>query len=241
MRYRLTDLELLRLKNGLQASMATFFVDSIEDYIWEAVFSYTKQITFVDPLDQIRKKLLYDVVDNEKKIGWSAKTIQLGGQIQINGGFEVVIQRADIFDKSHLLGFGNLTKETKPEILGKALLKHWRAKVIEDARLQGVEDKRVCILLKGKNYTFGYLEESLYEHTDDEFVWNWTNSAKKGLQGKLKSSGQLMYRWYPSGYQLFEHFIIPSDIQVFELAIKRLPADSLIDYLVNTLNNSEYD
>jgi len=30
------------LRKGLQAAMATFFVDGIEDFIWEAIFAYVK-------------------------------------------------------------------------------------------------------------------------------------------------------------------------------------------------------
>ena len=38
------------------------FVDDIEDYIWEAIFAYSKDIPPVDPLTNIRSKRLFDVV-----------------------------------------------------------------------------------------------------------------------------------------------------------------------------------
>ena len=71
--YFLTEEEELRLQKGLQASIAVPLLDSIEDFIWESVFCYTKKIPYVDPFTNIRSKKLYDVVDKVKKIGWSAK------------------------------------------------------------------------------------------------------------------------------------------------------------------------
>jgi len=40
--YRLNSRENSLLRKGLQAAMATFFVDGIEDFIWEAIFAYVK-------------------------------------------------------------------------------------------------------------------------------------------------------------------------------------------------------
>jgi len=56
-------------------------------------------IKLVDPLNEIRAKLLFDVVDAKRRIGWSAKT---GLTTSFEGGHEVelVIQRADIFGKN---------------------------------------------------------------------------------------------------------------------------------------------
>ena len=98
--YRLNSRESSLLRKGLQAAMATFFVDGIEDFIWEAIFAYVKGIKLVDPLNETRAKLLFDVVDAKKRIGWSAKT---GLTSSFEGGheLELVIQRGRYFWKEY--------------------------------------------------------------------------------------------------------------------------------------------
>ncbi len=98
MSYLLTANEKERLKDGIRAAFAVPFIDDVEDFIWEAIFSYAKNIPLSDPLTTIRKKLLFDIVDTKASIGWSAKTILW--QIRPHCEFEVVIQRADILKKS---------------------------------------------------------------------------------------------------------------------------------------------
>ena len=139
--YRLNSRESSLLRKGLQAAMATFFVDGIEDFIWEAIFAYVKGLKVVDPLSETRAKLLFDVVDSKKRIGWSAKT---GLTTSFGSGHEVelVIQRADIFGKN-----SKLSRKSPPASLGRAIMEHWYSKVHQDAIKQGVDDKRVCILL----------------------------------------------------------------------------------------------
>jgi len=191
--YRLNSKESKLLQKGLQAAMATFFVDGIEDFIWEAIFAYVKSLKLVDPLSETRAKLLFDVVDARKQIGWSAKT---GLTTSFESGHEVelVIQRADIFGKNN-----KFSKKSNPNSIGKAVIGHWYNKVYQDAIAQGVEEKRVCILLKSKdNDRFAYIEESLEEYSPDEIEWTWTNKEKKGLQGRRKADGKLKFRWYPS-------------------------------------------
>ncbi len=124
------------------------------------MFSYAKGIPIVDPLKNTRKKLLYDVVDETKSIGWSAKAIQKS--LNLLTIFEIVIQRADIFKKGVDLGFEPLDIDSSPQLLGKALLRHWYKKVQEDANTQNVKEKRVCILLKSHDRTkYVYIEEDL--------------------------------------------------------------------------------
>ena len=62
--YKLTEVQKQRLKNGVRAALAIPLIDSLEDFIWEGIFCYSKQVEFVDPLLGIRSKRLFDVVDN---------------------------------------------------------------------------------------------------------------------------------------------------------------------------------
>lgn len=190
--YELTEIEKQRLLDGIQAAYAIPFIHDITDFIWEAVFSYTKGIPIVDPLKNTRKKLLYDVVDKSRRTGWSAKAIQKS--LNLPTTFELVIQRADIFKKSSELGYRSLSVDSSPQVLGQALLKHWYKKVQEDAEKQGVEEKRTCILLKSLNRTkYTYFEENLAEYSDEELWWQWTDDTHTGLQGIRKEMISLCF------------------------------------------------
>ena len=79
--YRLTSRELEKLKKALQAIYTVPFIDDVEDFIWEAIFCYVKNIPLVDPLTNIRKKRLFDIVDPSTSVGWSAKALQSGVDI----------------------------------------------------------------------------------------------------------------------------------------------------------------
>ena len=158
--YSLTDTQEQRLINSVKAALAIPFIDSLEDFIWEGIFCYTKTLELADPLLGIRSKRLFDVVDANNKIGWSAKAVQWN--FKEGGEFELVIQRADVFKKANILGFPNLSIHSDPNEIGQALLKHWQNKVDEDANYQNVTDKRVCILIKNaNNKKFAYFEEEL--------------------------------------------------------------------------------
>ena len=102
MNYQLTRQESSLLRRGLQAAMSTFFVDDIEDFVWEAIFAYVKGLRVVDPLNETRSKWLFDVVDSKRRIGWSAKT---GLTTSFDSGHEIelVVQRADVFGKNSKL------------------------------------------------------------------------------------------------------------------------------------------
>jgi hypothetical protein len=193
-----------------------------------------KQVDLVDPFDNIRTKLLFDVVDKKKRIGWSAK----GLQCRISPGceFELVIQRADIFKKQNDLGYSGLSKESDPNLLGEALLKHWQNKVNKDAKIQNVNDQRVCILLKWKNQKFAYFEEALMEYQSEDLYWKWTDSTSKvGLQGIRKVDDFVVYRWYPNQTQFFERFKLPKDAYTFELTPKRFGMDQIIEILASNI------
>lgn len=172
MQYFLSDQQLLRIERGLKAAIAIPFIDDIEDYIVEAILEYAKEIDGVDPFVHTRSKRLYDVVDRNHKIGYSVKSLKWPFREGVESGFELVIQRADIFKKASLLGFHNLNINTDPQILGAALLKHWGMKVEEDAVFQDVEDRRIFVLVKSiDNKTFAFFEEDIRLYCPDEITW----------------------------------------------------------------------
>lgn len=235
--YHLTNEEKKRLVEAIRAIYTIPFVDDVEDYIWEAIFAYSKGIPSVDPLTNIRSKRLFDVVDEERKIGWSIKAAQRA--ITLPCEFEVVIQRADIFKKAEMLGFDVLSINSPTEQLGAALLKHWyENKVQQDARDQGVEDKRVCILLKSpdrKDYV--YFEEKLIEYSENDLKWNWTDDTKTGLQARHIADDVLVFRWYPNQKQFFERFTFPADAYNFSIEPQRLSVDDVVGLLLAKLED----
>jgi hypothetical protein len=176
---------------------------------------------------------LFDLVDPAKKIGWSAKALQL--RISPGVEFELVIQRADIFKKAEALGFPPLSTASPPSQLGAALLKHWDDwKVARDMLAQGVSDPRVCILLKSiDRKRFAYYEDTLERHTADEIQWSWTDSSKTGLQGSRE--GFVKYRWYPNQKQFFERFVLPKDAEIISLSPQRLPLSDVVELLTSKL------
>lgn len=233
--FHLTSSEKRRLVEAIQAAYTISFIDDIEDYIWEAIFAYAKGIPLVDPLSNIRSKNLFDVVDQKQKIGWSIKAIQK--PIRLPHDYDLVIQRADIFTKADLLGFGELSMDSPTEVLGSALLKHWYdLKVENDAQVQNVVDKRVCILLKSKDRRdYVYLEEELAFYDASELNWRWTNKQRKGLQGSRVRDGKLVFRWYPSQKHFFEIFNFSADSYRFQIEPTRLATAEVVDLLLERL------
>lgn len=228
--YQLTNEQKERLIKGVTASLSLPLIDSLEDFIWEAVFCYMKGIELFDPLFTKRSKLLFDVVDSQNSIGWSAKSLQWTVRPSIE--FELVIQRADVFKKRDDLGFPNLDRNSPPDTIGTGLIEHWQRKVINDSLLQNVTDKRICILLKtANNQKFAYFEEELRLYNPNEIRWEWTNSSKTGLQGFRKKDNFCVYRWYPNQKQFFERFKLYDNAYIFETDIVRLPLDEVIEML----------
>jgi hypothetical protein len=72
----LTDQEIEKLRQAIIATVASPIIGSIEDYTWEAIFHYVKNIPLSDPALG-RSKLLYDAVDTTTASGWSLKSLQL--------------------------------------------------------------------------------------------------------------------------------------------------------------------
>lgn len=233
--YLPSEQEIERLQRGILAAFATPFVDDLEDFVWEAIFAYMKNLPLPDTLVTKRKKLLFDVIDPSQQIGWSAKALR--ASINPPSEFELVIQRADIFKKSQELGFESLSVNAPVDQLGAALLQHWYGKVAGDAKTQTIQHKRVCILIKSKNLKrFALLEEELAEYTQGELEWHWTDRTRTGLQGIRKTDGFCVFRWYPNQKQLFERFILPINAPVFMLNPKRLPLAQSIDLLLDAVN-----
>lgn len=234
--YSLNNAQREKLKKGIAASLAIPLIDSLEDFIWEAVFCYTKGIQLLDPLFDIRSKLLFDIVQTSTSIGWSAKSLQCG--VRPNLEFELVIQRADVFKKRDELGFPNLSLDSSPNEIGKALIAHWHKKINEDAITQGVTDKRICVLLKKPdNSKFAYMEEELAVYAPNELRWEWTNASKTGLRAFRQSDDFCVYRWYPNQKQFFERFKLPENTFIFDLDIIRLELDSVIEMLYSQLQD----
>jgi hypothetical protein len=230
MEYILSENEKERLRKALVAAIAVPFIDDIEDYIVESIWAYTKNIQIVDPFFNIRSKKLFDVTDRQRGIGWSIKSLQW--EFIPGCEFELVIQRAAVYKKAEMLGFGGLSSNSPPNEIGAALLKHWKLKVEGDAKAQGVEDKRVMVLLKTADKTrFSIFEDDLHIYAPNEIEWQWTNSEKNGLKGIRKSDEICVYRWYPSQTQFFERFVLPDGAYHFMLEPQRMEVDSFVDIL----------
>jgi hypothetical protein len=109
----LTENEVERLRKAIIAAIASPVIGSIEDYAWEAIFHYVKDIPLSDPALG-RSKLLYDAVDITTQTGWSLKSLQLNNPNPGNTFF-FVIQRADVIKKSAQLGFPGLSERSSPQ------------------------------------------------------------------------------------------------------------------------------
>lgn len=238
--YQLLEIEKHRLVDGIQAAYAIPFIHDITDFVWEAVFSYMKNIPVVDPLKNTRKKLLYDIVDPSRRVGWSAKAIQKPLSFPLS--LELVIQRADIFKKATALNFDSLNVNTPPHVLGEALLRHWYLKVENDAATQDVVEKRLCILVKSVDRRrYAYFEEDIVIYDPKDLYWQWTDNSQTGLQGVRKVDERIVFRWYPNQKQFFERFdLFEEKTFAFTLEPVRLPPDEVVSLLLNSLNNLRY-
>jgi hypothetical protein len=231
MSYNLNKEEKKRFERALRAAISIPFMSSVGGYALEAIWAYAKGVE-----NSINSsKQLFDVTDSDKGIGWSVKSIERTPKP--NSEFEVVIQRADVINKANELGFPGLTINSTPNLIGKALLKHWKLKVDGDAATQGVTNKRIMVLLKSKNRKkYAIIEDKLHIYESSEMSWEWTNiNNKKGLQGKRNIDGVCIYRWYPSQAQFFERFVIPVKTHQFLLEPKRLGIEKAVEILVEHL------
>jgi hypothetical protein len=223
-----------RFRKALVSAIAIPFIDDIEDYIVESIWAYTKGVPNEDPFYSIRSKRLFDVTDNSNGIGWSVKSLQWA--FSPGCEFELVIQRAAIYKKAEQLGFSGLSQNSEPDVLGEALLRHWRIKVEEDAVAQGVIDKRIMVLLKTEDKKrYSIFEDAMHLYDPNELRWEWTSPAKNGLKGVRICDGMCVYRWYPSQTQFFERFKLPPTAYQFTIEPQRLEIDSVAEMLVEYL------
>jgi hypothetical protein len=233
----LTSNEVERLREAIIATIAAPIVGSIEDYSWEAIFHYVKNIPLSDPTLG-RTKLLHDAVDIRTETGWSLKTIQLSN---LNPGFTFafVIQRADVITKAQALGFPSLTVDSPPAILGEAVIRHWNDKLIQDRNLQGVTNSYEGILCKKKNaIEYVYIEYPLTPLDPTNFSWNWsvdrnTGLAGKGLHGKVNNKLALI--WYRNQKQLFKVQTIPEQSIQITIERNRLTPEEYVKAILSTV------
>jgi hypothetical protein len=233
----LTNNEIERLKQAIIATVASPVIGSIEDYAWEAIFHYVKDIPLTDPALG-RSKLLYDAVDIVTKTGWSLKSLQLSN-LKIGSTFFFVIQRADIISKADQLGFPGLTELSPPEELGAAIIQHWNEKLITNQSLQGVENSYESILLKTiKGNEYVYCEYPLYPLDPTIFNWAWTVNKKTGksgagLQGGVGDNVDLV--WYKNQKQLFKARIIPEAAVRINIQRTRLNPENYVKTILAAL------
>lgn len=205
--YTLDEDRIAKLKKAVEAALRIPVIDGVEDYIWEAIFCYVKDIVPVDPLANTRSKKLFDIVDSASGIGWSAKALSTTLQpTDTDKSIEIVIQRAHLSAEAASF-LTNPDPILSAKIVGESVLSHWRAKVSRDLVDQNVTNPRVCILVKCKHLkAIRYHEDDLTSSDPSQIMWQWSNDQRRGLQGFDSVSNKLIYRWYPSQKQLFEVF-----------------------------------
>jgi len=233
----LTENEIERLRQAIVATIASPVIGSIEDYTWEAIFHYVKDISLSDPALG-RSKLLYDAVDTVTATGWSLKSLQLNSLTTVNT-FLFVIQRADIVKKAAQLGFPGLTEQSSPADLGAAIIQHWNEKIISSQVAQGVVNSYEGILLKTiRGFEYTYCEFPLTPFNPNAFSWAWTvdrstGRSGAGLQGSI--SGQIELVWYKNQKQLFRARTIPSEAVHIRVERTRLTLDRYVQTVLSAL------
>ena len=238
--YSLTAAESERLKRAIAGCLVNPFIDDILDFNWEAVWHYCKGLTLPDPLTKTRKKYLHDAIDHKRKIGWSLKTQQISCPISDCKSYAVVIARADIFGRADRLGFPGLSVKSRPEDLARAVLKIWGTKVQTDKKIQNVRESRMATLLKAPRRTeFAVHETDLEVYDPRDLKWVWGKNGK-GFWALEKKTKRQVYRWYPSGGQLFEIFQVPPKILSINLEWRRLDAERVLGKLEELTGSLEH-
>ncbi|MGA9379331.1 MAG: hypothetical protein WBV73_11230, partial [Phormidium sp.] len=226
----LRENEIERLRQAIVATIASPVIGSIEDYTWEAIFHYVKDIPLSDPALG-RSKLLYDAVDITTATGWSLKSLQLNNLTPGNTFF-FVIQRADIIKKAVQLGFPGLTEQSSPNELGAAIVQHWNEKITSSQTVQGVINSYEGILLKTiKGYEYIYCEFPLNPLDPNMFSWAWTvdritGKSGAGLQGSIAGKTELV--WYKNQKQLFRGRTILPEAVIIRVDRTRLTLDRYV-------------
>lgn len=229
--YKLSSAEQERLKQAVSAALSIPFIAGVEGYCWESIFHYVKGLPLSNPHINKRRKLLFDAVDERRRIGWSLKAVQKSPDN--DSSFEVVIQRADVIKKRKELGFPNLDLDSSPNELGRAVLTHWNNKINSDLETQKVNKPRIAILLKSRNHQrYALLEQDLRRYDSNDLVWSWTDKKHNGLQARHNNA--TAFRWYPNQKQLFEVFTLSSNCYRFEINSDPFHPDDLIQMLARS-------
>jgi hypothetical protein len=230
MTYALSVAERTRLLQAVRAALTVPLIAGVEGYVREAIFHYIKGLPLPDPHSNIRKKLLFDAVDEATGIGWSLKAVQKTPQVGAN--IEVVIQRADVLKKRIVLGFPKLTLKSDPQTLGAAVLTHWQNKVAVDCQIQAVSQPHVAVLVKSRDHRhYALIEQRIAWYERGDLLWSWTDAQHKGLQAKHQTTGTIIYRWYPNQKQFFEVFTLSADCFLFDVDSTRLDPVEFIKLL----------
>jgi hypothetical protein len=233
----LTENEIERLRQAIVATIASPVVGSIEDYSWEAIFHYVKDIPLLDPALG-RSKLLYDAVDAATATGWSLKSLQLN-RLTVVSTFLFVIQRADIIKKATQLGFSGLTEQSSPADLGAAIIQHWNEKITSSQAAQGIVNSYEGILLKTiRGFEYIYCEFPLNPFDPNVFSWSWTvdrNTGRlgAGLQGSISGKPELV--WYKNQKQLFRARAISPEAIHLRVERTRLTPDRYVKTILSAL------
>lgn len=227
MLYKLSPVEKTRLQRAVRAALSVPFIAGVEGYVWEAIFHYVKGLALPNPHTGKRKKLLFDAVNANTRIGWSLKAVQKSPDS--SPSFELVIQRADILKKKETLGFPRLTLKSSTAELGRAILAHWNKKIDDDMKKQRVDSPRIAVLLKSSNHRrYALLEQDLHKFTPNELTWSWTDATRTGLQARRKDNSVAL-RWYPNQKQLFESFSLSAECYRFEVTPDPLSSDVFLN------------
>jgi len=235
----LKENEIERLRQAIIATIASPVIGSIEDYTWEAIFHYVKDIPLSDPALG-RSKLLYDAVDISTSTGWSLKSLQLNSLTVVNT-FLFVIQRADVIKKAAQLGFPNLTEQSSPAELGEAIVQHWNEKIISSQASQNITNSYESILLKTiRGYEYIYCEFPLNLFDPNTFSWAWTvdrvtGRSGAGLQGSIGGKPELV--WYKNQKQLFRARTIPLEAVHIRVERTRLTFDRYVQTILSALQD----
>ncbi|BAU15128.1 hypothetical protein LEP3755_56850 [Leptolyngbya sp. NIES-3755] len=233
----LAENEIERLRQAIIATVAVPVIGSIEDYTWEAIFHYVKDIPLSDPALG-RSKLLYDAVAPSTASGWSLKSLQLS-RFTASTTFWFVIQRADVVKKATQLGFPNLTEQSSPTELGAAIIQHWNEKITTSQSIQGVRNSYESILLKTiQGYEYLYCEFPLNPFDPNDFSWAWTvdrrtGKSGAGLQGSIAGQPQLV--WYKNQKQLFRARTIPPEAVLVQVERTRLTSARYVQTILSAL------
>lgn len=222
--YKLTQEEKARLIKGIQAFTIIGSGD-INGYHWEDIFSYVKSIPKAKNGMQ-----LYDIINIEEKIGWSAKTVAINFNEIIPGSTIVVnIQHSDILTYST-----NLSRESSVELLGEALLHNWNInKIQKSSNLKNIVSPRLCMLVRSKNRNkFAYYESDLEVYSASEIAWSWVDETKMRLVGVRITDGVTKYAWNPNHGHFYEYFTLPMNLEVFSITPNIITTEELINSLV---------